>query len=513
MINNKKMILLITSLVTFSGMLVVYHEYTKNIVSTINLQESPSQQYKIQPLANESSTTTDSELTDAGNWVSNLPIDESGVLGIAANFNIFANHISSSSYQQLTGNFATKSLLSDSSIIGKKDTLSYIQSEVKAIPWGVINNNSGKLILGQQFHYNKNSTMLTDGSNTVKIVDSGLYRENSNQIDFDNEFIRLKENSKKIADFAQNNNPVITDSGVWGKQNVNLSNLKPIDGILYINFKSLSDLQTFYNSTSSNMPSDVKTIVINMDVATDIKLDLGTQNQALAGKKVMLNFYNTSQNQQFDKSINLGNQSVNLGLIFAPAATVNVSHGYAGSVVANEVTNSNSNALTPFPDIDVPTDDNTPKSSLIVPKNIDFGKVSINSVNTITKEWSPEEQKQLVVGGPKDSNLKINLSVSNQKINGNTLSEQQALTWNLIYTDPKTPTNNHTQAINQGAGIINYWRWNGNQDSAWYPLKDWTWNKANQTNPYYEFQITNLKNIQQVGQYTADLTWTINDAP
>lgn len=292
-----------------------------------------------------------------------------------------------------------------------------------------------------------------------------------------------------------------------------MKNLKPINGVLYINFKNAIELQTFYYSTSSNMPADVQNIVVNLAATDDVKLDLGNDNRALDGKKVMLNIYNINQNQQFDKSISFGNQSTNLGLILAPAATVNTSFGYTGSVVANEVNNSTQMPLTPFPDIDLPTDDNKPKSSLDVPKNIDFGKISINSANSLTKEWSSSEQRQLIVGGEKDSNLKINLSVSNQKLNGNSLTAQQALTWNLIYTDPKVPSNSHTQNINQGSGIINYWRWSGNQESMWYPLQDWTWNKAHQDNPYYEFQITNLKNIQQAGQYTADLTWTINDAP
>lgn len=498
---------------TFSSIFIVHQEKPKTSISNTNSQAAIPKKHKMQLLANDFSTMADSGLIDAGNWASSLSIDESGVLGVAANFNIFANYISNSNNQSLLGNFATKSLLNDNNWnpVGKSNTLSYIQSEVKSTV--TFNNNSGKLIFGKKFSYNKDSTMLTDGNNTVKIANTGLYRESSNQIDFDNEFSRLKENSKKIADFAQNNNPVITDSGVWGKQNVNLSNLKSVNGVLYINFKHLTDLQTFYNSTSSNMPADVKTIVINMDVSTDIKLELGSQNYAITGKKVMFNFYNTSQDQQFDKSITLGNQSVNLGLILSPAATVNISHGYSGSVVANEVNSSNWATLTPFPDIDVPTSDNTQKSSLIVPKNIDFGKVSVNSENTLTKEWSPEEQKQLIVGGPKNSNLKINLTVSNQKINGNALNAQQALTWNLIYKDPQKPINNYTQIINQTNGVINYWRWKDNPETEWYPLQDWTWNKANQNYPYYEFQITNLKKIQQAGQYTADLTWTINDAP
>ncbi len=512
MIHNKKIVFLITSLIVFSGIFVVYYRVNKPTIAMNELQAKALRQNKIKQLANESGTTVNSGLTDAGNWVTSFPVDQTGILGIAANFNIFANRISSTNYQPLTGNFATKSLLSDSSI-GTKNTTSYIQSEIKT-SWGTVNNNSGKLVLGNIFSYVKNSAMLTDGNNNVNISNNGLYRENSNQINFDNEFNRLKENSKKIAEFAQNNNPIITDPGVWGKQNVDLKNLNPVNGVLYINFKNLTELQTFYNSTSSNMPADVKNIIVNMNATTDLMLSLGSQNQSLIGKKVMFNFYNMDQNQQFDRTISLESQSdVNLGLILAPSATVNTSFGYTGSVVANQVNHSTQMPLTPFSDIDMPTDDNKPKSSLDVPENIDFGKISINSANSLTKEWSSSEQRQLIVGGEKDSNLKINLSVSNQKFNGNNLTEQQALIWNLIYTDPKVPSNSHTQNINQGSGIINYWRWSGNQESMWYPLQDWTWNKAHQDNPYYEFQITDLKNIQQAGQYTADLTWTINDAP
>ncbi|WP_367300707.1 hypothetical protein [Leuconostoc carnosum] len=38
-------------------------------------------------------------------------------------------------------------------------------------------------------------------------------------------------------------------------------------------------------------------------------------------------------------------------------------------------------------------------------------------------------------------------------------------------------------------------------------------NKEHKNSPYYEFQITNLSRIHQVGQYTAELTWTIKDTP
>lgn len=83
----------------------------------------------------------------------------------------------------------------------------------------------------------------------------------------------------------------------------------------------------------------------------------------------------------------------------------------------------------------------------------------------------------------------------------------------MIYKDPAAPVNNQTTPISQTTGTISYWRWSGNSESAWYPLKDWSWNKAHQSNGYYEFEISNLKNIQQVGQYSADMTWTIKDAP
>lgn len=183
---------------TFSSIFIVHQEKPKTSISNTNSQAAIPKKHKMQLLANDFSTMADSGLIDAGNWASSLSIDESGVLGVAANFNIFANYISNSNNQSLLGNFATKSLLNDNNWnpVGKSNTLSYIQSEVKSTV--TFNNNSGKLIFGEKFSYNKDSTMLTDGNNTVKIANTGLYRESSNQIDFDNEFSRLKENSKKL---------------------------------------------------------------------------------------------------------------------------------------------------------------------------------------------------------------------------------------------------------------------------------------------------------------------------
>lgn len=126
MIHNKKIFLLIASLIALSGIFITSYEYTKPKISKNELQVTPSRQYKFEQLANDSSTIMNSGLTDAGNWATNLPVDQTGILGIAANFNIFANRISNSSSQPLNGNFATKNLLSDYGAIGRKDTTSYI---------------------------------------------------------------------------------------------------------------------------------------------------------------------------------------------------------------------------------------------------------------------------------------------------------------------------------------------------------------------------------------------------
>ncbi|WP_273709293.1 collagen-binding domain-containing protein [Leuconostoc mesenteroides] len=195
-------------------------------------------------------------------------MDNSKILGIAGQFNIFTRNLNSTS--DLNGNFASENLNIQGWLNVGTTGISYIKNALTSNHDG-LSFKSNTLILGEYLKYTKNIlwgrpgignfSLSTAPSNFKQDVDGKKY------IDFDSEFERLSNNSKRIA----NASTAVPISYSYDAGTIDVSNAKSQNNVKYVTV-NFSDIHENAKLDVVGNTDNAK-IVITIDCSEVNKLD------------------------------------------------------------------------------------------------------------------------------------------------------------------------------------------------------------------------------------------------
>lgn len=452
-------------------MLVVYviltfHLSTHLHQKHINTKKKPST-YQFQKLSDDTNTTT---LPAAGSLKDDFPgVDNSKILGIAGQFNIFTRNLNSTS--DLNGNFASENLNIQGWLNVGTTGISYIKNALTSNHDG-LSFKSNTLILGEYLKYTKNIlwgrpgignfSLSTAPSNFKQDVDGKKY------IDFDSEFERLSNNSKRIAN-ASTSVPI---SYSYDAGTIDVSNAKSQNNVKYVtvNFSDIHEnakLDVVGNTDNAKIVITIDTTGINSFSTGWISLQNDTTKT-----NILFNFFNVKSQTDFSGDIqwNVTNGATNA--ILAPRASVTV----------------NSSTSTP---------------KLISAPNVNFGSHKLNSATSLIGSWDGDFK----VSGEKGQEIKINVSLAQNFKYAN--GKDTGVTWQLVKSDYSSGTlETSSQDISTTPASITY-----NDDGTGDLKASWNHNRENKQYIFYDIQISKLNSVTEAGDYTATLKWELADSP
>lgn len=366
---------------------VISSSEKKTIVTSKNESVKSSQKKADNTLENES------KLPDAGTWLQDFPdANNNNIFGIAGKFNLFSRAISVTQDRVFSGNFATQHFQSIEKHNAFGTGVSYVQSSIAG---STLKTNTSKLAIGKFIDYTKK----VDPSllNLKKVVQD----RNQQYINFDSEFQRLNTSSQTISTFASKNSHLdIVSPNPWYKpfKELYVRNTTVINGTtMYLNVKGDDELNILLNFDIKDMPSNVKTVVINVDtsnVTNDITIANNNSNSKLKDKKLLFNFYNATQNTPYTGTINFSHvQSSELEGILAPEAIVNIATAsWQGNIISKSINVNNAiDSASIFPDLPIPSggddgSDSVPR--IIKVPDVSFGTQKLGQQNDTSGDWT-----------------------------------------------------------------------------------------------------------------------------
>ncbi|KMY81126.1 hypothetical protein WZ78_07360 [Leuconostoc mesenteroides subsp. dextranicum] len=500
----KKVLLLLSGTLILVASSLCYINFSPQHTSTsktYQYKKKPST-YQFQKLSDDTNTTT---LPAAGSWKDDFPgVDNSKILGIAGQFNIFTRNLNSKS--DLNGNFASENLNIQGWLNVGTTGISYIKNALTSNHDG-LSFKSNTLILGEYLKYTKNIlwgrpgignfSLSTAPSNFKQDVDGKKY------IDFDSEFERLSNNSNRIA----NASTAVPISYSYDAGTIDVSNAKSQNNVKYVtvNFSDIHEnakLDVAGNTDNAKIVITIDTTGINSFSTGWISLQNDTTKT-----NILFNFFNVKSQTDFSGDIqwNVTNGATNA--ILGPRASVTVnSSAFNGNIVAQTVNNNNKSfqqSDSHYPDATVPSDSSTSTPKLISAPNVNFGSHKLNSATSLIGSWDGDFK----VSGEKGQEIKINVSLAQNFKYAN--GKDTGVTWQLVKSDYSSGTlETSSQDISTTPASITY-----NDDGTGDLIASWNHNRENKQYIFYDIQISKLNSVTEAGDYTATLKWELADSP
>lgn len=458
----------------------------------------------------------ESELPAAGNWKNDFPtVDNTKVLGIAGQFNVFSGDINTINNQSLEGNFATSYLNTKDSFVNGTKGISYMKG-MSVTPGEYVAFGGDTTVLGSSMRYTSDFNWGNPGINDIRVskTPSNGFRKESlseNYIDINSELNKLSENSKSIAEYSKGNNPTVDN--YYGHVTVDVTKISAQDNIKYIILKPNDIPSTSAQLSITGLSSNQK-VVITFDTSdvSNVNLTYLSFCNGTESKDILFNYYNISSMSAYQGEVDWSTQqsSGTKYAILAPEATVTLkSTSFQGNIIAKHFINQfmgqqNGN----FTDIDVPSSKKPQKPiQLISVPDVDFGIHSLYSQDSLIGNY----QGDFKLSANKNDSLKINVEVT-QNFTNTDGEKSGHVTWQLLQSDyQNSQLLTTTQDMTTSSAQIKYWVWQ--DDGQGNLLNDWQWNENNKKNSSYKIQISNLQSVRNVGNYTATLSWTLTNSP
>lgn len=508
---SKKTLLFFGGILTVTAVSICCLHYLPQKVlaqTTYQYKIATNNTYHFQNLADSTSTST---LPAAGTWQADFPtVNDSNILGIAGQFNVFAENITNNTGHTLKGNFATQSLVSNY-LFGTQGT-SYLENSLSS-DGNVSSSRADTLILGENLKYTRNLLWGRPGINDISLSTAPKsFRQDvvgSKYIDIDSEFARLSQNSRAIAMNTKDNQPDISGNQ-WSKV-FDATNIVAQNNVKYLTVKA-SDMPGDGGQLDIKGISSNQQVVITIDTsgASDFTARYSETN-GTDNEKILFNFYNFSENSNFTGTINWGKTTGNVSnAILAPNATVELgTTKFQGNIVAKNLINqTDTSTISKYPDTPLPSTTPTVSSpKLVSVPNVAFGTHNLQSETSLIGTWKGDFQ----VSGEKNTEIKINVALAEQ-LTSQTGAIADDVTWQLIesnYSSGTLVTSIPTNLYNGSANIS----YRLSQDGINNVLDDWNSNKQSKSNGFYDIQISNLNSVTEIGNYAATLQWTLVDSP
>lgn len=504
----KKVLLLLSGTLILVASSLYYINFSPQHTSTsktYQYKKKPST-YQFQKLSDDTNTTT---LPAAGSWKDDFPgVDNSKILGIAGQFNIFAKNIDSTANSGgLNGNFATENLttLGNNQVTnGSSNKISYIQKNLTVRDVNKTDLHASKLVLGQSLIFDTSN--LTLNNYTLKEPKPSTFTQDENDskyVDIDSELARLSNNSRTIAMNTKNNQPLI--SGNQWSRVFDASNIIAQNNVKYLTVKS-TDMPSGGLSVIGIEDNEKVVITIDTSGITTFSTGWSYLQSGTDDKNIIFNFYNTSQDSNYTGSVEwkLRNGDAS-NAILAPNATVSLAQTqFKGNIVAlNFIKVYTINDSDNYPDVPVASNlsASTPKLES-VPK-VNFGSHKLRSETSLLGNWNGDFK----VSGEKGQEIKINVSLAQNFKYAN--GKDTGVTWQLVKSDYSSGTlETSSQDISTTPASITY-----NDDGTGDLIASWIHNRENKQYIFYDIQISKLNSVTEAGDYTATLKWELADSP
>ncbi|KGB51107.1 hypothetical protein LH61_06435 [Leuconostoc mesenteroides P45] len=456
------------------------------------------------------------ELPAAGNWKNDFPtVDNTKVLGIAGQFNVFAGDIDTTDSQVLQGNFATSYLKTKDWFVNGMSGISYLQN-MSVNPGDYVQFSGDKTIIGSSMTYTSDFKWGNPGINNIRVAktpSNGFRKDQVGQkyIDIDSELNRLSENSKSIAEYSKDNKPTVNN--YYGQVTIDTTNIKDLNNIKYITLKP-SDLPNTSARVSITGLSSNQKVAITFDTSgvNDINLAHLSFYNGTENRDILFNYYNISSMSAYQGQVDWSTiqSSATKYAVLAPQATVTLTQtSFQGNIIAKHFVNHfMGNQNGDFPDINVPSLE-PPKNAikLLSVPDLDFGTHGLYSQDSLIGSY----QGNFKLSANKNDSLKINVDVT-QPFTNTSGEKADKVTWQLLQSDYQSgKLVTTTQDMTTSSAQIRYWVWQ--DDGQGDLLSDWQWNEANKQNSFYKMQISNLQSVLNVGDYKATLRWTLTNSP
>lgn len=505
----KKVLLLLSGTLILVASSLYYINFSPQHTSTsktYQYKKKPST-YQFQKLSDDTNTTT---LPAAGSWKDDFPgVDNSKILGIAGQFNVFAKDIDSTANNGLNGNFATENLTTsgnNSVINGSSNKISYIQKNLTVTGNSNTKLYATKLVLGQSLIFNANNSTLNNF--TLSNPKPSSFAQDNNEskyVDIDSELTRLSNNSRTIANNTKNNVPKVI--GQYGLVTFDASDITAENNIKYLSVKA-SDMPGEWGRLEIKGVANNQRVVLTIDTSglNNFKAKYSEVNSI----STLFNFYNLVDDSSYTGSIDwqkTTNQVSNS--ILAPNATVQLlSDNFKGNIVTSKFIKSNTvQDSDNYPDAPVPSNPLISTPKLISVPNVNFGSHKLNSATSLIGSWNGDFK----VSGEKGQEIKINVYLDQNFKYANV--KDTGVTWQLVKSDYSSGTlETSSQDISKTTpASISFWPYN--DDGTGDLIASWNHNRENKQYSFYDIQISKLNSVTEAGDYTATLKWELADSP